>query len=453
MLPVKKPSQTPAKPAAHRFHPFLPDAVEAELRPVPVSARWTLYLLAFFVVAALVWACLAKVDRIVTAQGKISSVQENLVVQPMETSIIKEIHVSLGQRVEAGQVLVTLDPTFAEAGLEEQAKRYQSLRAAVWRLESETDGDKPAPPGIPSEEIVAQQALMARRKEEYISKASSLDQSVKELQAKQHTNATAVEQARKQIRIAQDMENMYRDVFEKGASSKLEFMRAQATRIEAETSLLKLSNEGRELEQSLAKAKAEREGFTDTWRGAAMKELVETRRELNQAGERERKAARLKELVTLTAPKAGLVLELAHKSVGSVVDEAEPLVTLVPLDAPLEAEAEVQASDIGYIRQGDPVRIKLDAFAYQRHGTLDGRVRTISPDAFEKNSANGAEGQRLLYRIRVAVENSGLRAVPKDFRLIPGMGLTAEIKVGRRRVITYLLYPIIRSFDETMREP
>ena len=453
MLPEKSPSRTPAGPAPPKFRAFLPDALEVELRPVPVRARWTLHLLALFVIAAILWACLAKVDRIVTAAGKVSSIQENLVVQPLETAIIKEILVSVGQRVEAGQALVTLDPTFAEAGLEEQAKRYHSLRAACWRLESETSGPKPAPPDLPPDESAAQQALLASRKEEYASKTASLDQSVKELQARLHTNADAAEQSRKQIRLALDMENMYRDVYEKGASSRLEFMRAQSARIEAETLLVKLGNEAREMEQSLAKARADREGFTSAWSGAAMKELVDTRRELDQAGERVRKAARLKELVSLTAPRAGVVLELAHKSVGSVVDQSEPLVTLVPLDAPLEAEAEVPAADIGFVREDDPVRIKLDAFPYQRHGVMEGRVRTISPDAFEKTAPVGAEGARLLYRIRVAVDKAELRAVPRDFRLIPGMGLTAEIRIGERRVITYLLYPLIRAFDETMREP
>ena len=450
MLPEKPRSQVPTAPAPPVFHAYQSDAMEIELRPVPVRARWTLYLLAFFVAAALAWACLAKVDRIVTAPGKVSSVQENLVIQPLETSVIKEIHVSVGQIVEAGQVLVTLDPTFAEASLEEQTKRYQSLRAALWRLECETSGEKPMPQGLTPADASAQQALMARRKEEFASKASSLDQSIKELQAKLHTNAAAVEQSHKQVRLAQDMENMYKDVFEKGASSKLEYMRAQSMRNDAETLLVKLGNEAREMEQSLAKARAEREGYASSWRSAAMKELVDTRGEMEQAGERARKAARLKELVTLTAPRAGVVLELAHKSVGSVVDEGEAVVTLVPLDDTLEVESEVLAADIGFIRVDDPVRIKLDAFPYQRHGVLDGRVRTISPDAFEKKTADGS---RLLYRIRVSVDKTELRAVPKDFRLIPGMGLTAEIKVGARRVITYLLYPLIRSFDETMREP
>lgn len=457
MLPRIKHSDPPAKPPRREFHGFQPDAVEAELRPVPPRARWTLYLLALFVAAALLWASLAKVDRVVVAQGKITSRQEKLVVQPLEPSVIKEIHVSVGQRVEAGQVLVTLDPTFAEAGLEEQAKRHQSLQAAVWRLECETSGHKPppdvplnVPPNVPQEEIAAQQALMDRRSEEHASRLSVLDQSVRELQARLNTNASAMVQARKQIRLAQDMENMFREVFEKGASSRLEFMRAQSARIEAESQLLQLGNEALEVQQSLGKAVAEREGYVNAWRGAAMKELVETRRELDQTGERTRRAARIKELVTLKAPAPGIVLDLARKSVGSVADKTEPLVTLVPLDSSLEAEAEVAAADIGFIRENDPVRIKLDAFPFQRHGLVHGSVRSISPDAFEKNTAEGA---RLLYRIRVSADSIELRAVPKDFRVLPGMGLSAEIKVGDRRVITYLLYPVIRSLDETMREP
>jgi len=454
MLPQIKRSDPPAKPPRREFHGFQPDAVEAELTPVPVRARWTLYLLALFVAAALLWASLATVDRVVVAPGKITSRQEKLVVQPLEPSVIQEIHVSVGQRVEAGQILVTLDPAFAEAGLEEQAKRHQSLQAAVWRLECETSGPKApqadVPPNVPPEEIAAQQALMDRRREERASRLSVLDQSVRELQARLNTNASAMAQARKQIRLAQDMENMFREVFEKGASSRLEFMRAQSARIEAESQLLQLGNEALELQQSLGKAVAEREGYVNAWRGAAMKELVETRRELDQTGERTRRAARIKELVTLRAPAPGIVLDLARKSVGSVADKSEPLVTLVPQDSTLEAEAEVAAADIGFIREGDPVRIKLDAFPFQRHGLVHGSVRSISPDAFEKSTP---EGTKLLYRIRVTADSIELRAVPKDFRVLPGMGLSAEIKVGDRRVITYLLYPIIRSLDETMREP
>lgn len=471
MLP-KKQSAPPAPrraPPPPDFARFQPHALEVELRPAPAPARLTLWLMAAFLAFAAAFACLAKVDRVVTAQGKIISPETNLVVQPMEASIIREVYVSVGQRVAGGQPLAALDPTFAEAGAAELTKRAASLTAQAWRLEAEIEepaassaapGRKasppvaaklpPPPPDVPEAEIETQRALYLKRREEYAARAASLDRSMAEVEARQRTNATAAEQARKQITLAKNLEDMYRDVFEKGASSKLEFMKAQSARIEAETRLAQLGAEAGELAETLGRARAEREGFAQSWRTAAMKELVETRRELDQIAERARKAGRLRELVELKAPKDGVVLEVVKKSAGSVVGAGEPVVTLSPADAGLEAEAEVKAADIGFIREGDPVRIKLDAFPFQRHGTLDGRVRLVNPDAFEKQ---GPDGVQLFYRVRVGVERTQLRAVPRDFRLILGMGLTAEIRVGERRIITYLVYPLIRSFDETMREP
>jgi HlyD family type I secretion membrane fusion protein len=472
MLPEAKknvspaPRQTPPPPDFARYQPH---ALEVELRPAPAAARLTLWLMAAFLAFAAGWACLAKVDRVVTAQGRIISPETNLVVQPMEASIIREVYVSVGQRVETGQPLAALDPTFAEAGAAELEKRAASLTAQAWRLEAEigeppgdagASGRKaaapvaaklpPPPQGVPEAEMEAQRALFLKRREEHHARAASLERTAAEIEARRRTNSTAAEQARKQIALAKNLEDMYRDVFEKGASSRLEYMKAQSARIEAETRLAQLGAEAGELAEALGRARAEREGFVTAWRAAAMKELVETRRELDQIAERARKAGRLRELVTLKAPKDGVVLEIVKKSAGSVVGAGEPVVTLAPANAGLEAEAEVKASDIGFIREGDPARIKLDAFPFQRHGTLDGRVRLVNPDAFEKQTP---EGVQLCYRLRVNVERADLRAVPRDFRLMLGMGLTAEIRVGERRVIAYLLYPLIRSFDETMREP
>lgn len=494
MLPDKRKSSPPAPrraPPPPDFARYQPHALEVELRPAPLAARLTLWLMAAFLVFSLAFACLAKVDRVVTAQGRIISPETNLVVQPLETSLIREVYVSVGQRVAAGQPLAALDPTFAEAGAAELEKRAASLTAQAWRLEAEigepvgavpalapespASGKRPdtqdgksrradvpaskpdgglalsAPPAdVPKAEIEAQRTLSLKRREEYAARAASLEQTVAEIEARRRTNTTAAEQARKQIALAKNLEDMYRDVFEKGASSRLEYMKAQSARIEAETRLAQLSSEAGELAETLGRARAEREGFATAWRAAAMKELVETRRELDQITERARKAGRLRELVVLAAPKDGVVLEIVKKSAGSVVGAGEPVVTLAPVNAGLEAEAEVKAADIGFIREGDPARIKLDAFPFQRHGTLDGRVRLVNPDAFEKQ---GPEGVQLFYRVRVNVERTELRAVPRDFRLMLGMGLTAEIRVGERRIITYLVYPLIRSFDETMREP
>jgi hemolysin D len=151
-----------------------------------------------------------------------------------------------------------------------------------------------------------------------------------------------------------------------------------------------------------------------------------------------------------------VILEIAKRSTGSVLKEAEPLVTLVPLDAPLEAEVHIDARYVSYVRTGDPVRIKFDAFPFQEHGIAKGRVRTVSEDAFVRQSARSSDqaaGREAFYDARVLLEDVTLTGVPQDMKFLPGMTLTAEVVFGSRTVMSYLLYPIIRSLDEGLRGP
>jgi HlyD family secretion protein len=152
-----------------------------------------------------------------------------------------------------------------------------------------------------------------------------------------------------------------------------------------------------------------------------------------------------------------VVLELGQRSIGSVAKEAEPLVTLVPADNRVEAEVDVDSSDVARLRVGDSVRVKFDALPFQRHGTVDGTLRVITENSFQpdknRNGDSKPDGQPAFFRARIALGPLALRDVPADFRLIPGMTATAEIKVGRRTIISYLLDPIVRLFDESLREP
>jgi HlyD family secretion protein len=146
----------------------------------------------------------------------------------------------------------------------------------------------------------------------------------------------------------------------------------------------------------------------------------------------------------------GTVLEIASRSLGSVAREAEPLVTLMPLGGGLEIEATIDPQDVARLRPGDLARIKVDAFPYQRHGILEGKLRAVSEDTLrEAESAT----PKLSYKARVEIVDMRMRDVPEDSRLIPGMTATVEIRIGTRRVITYFLYPLFRALDESIREP
>ena len=150
------------------------------------------------------------------------------------------------------------------------------------------------------------------------------------------------------------------------------------------------------------------------------------------------------------------MLEINKRSVGTVAKEAEPIMTLVPQGLPLEADIQIPADEIGFVRKGDAVRIKIDAYPFQKHGIVEGRVNVIGEDSFlaEQNPANQLRPlTKAYYPARVRLTNTALHKVPSDTRLTPGMTLTAEIKVSERTVISYFMYPLIKAFDESIREP
>jgi HlyD family secretion protein len=148
------------------------------------------------------------------------------------------------------------------------------------------------------------------------------------------------------------------------------------------------------------------------------------------------------------------VLDVAQRSIGSVVQAAEPLFTLVPLDVALEAEVAVAARDIGHLAVNDPARVKFDAFPFQKYGTLEGKVLSISQDSFAPQSAtNGAAAAGAFYKVRLALGPMQLLGLSKDFRLLPGLTVEAEINAGQRSVISYFLYPLTRGLDESLHEP
>jgi hemolysin D len=186
-----------------------------------------------------------------------------------------------------------------------------------------------------------------------------------------------------------------------------------------------------------------------------MEDLVELRDKRAAAAEELKKARLRKAMAVLTAPADAAVLDIAQRSIGSIAREAEPLFTLVPLNVPLEAEVLVAAKDIGYFALDDQARIKFDAFPFQKHGTVSGRVRTISHDAFAPDSRvdEKEHGPAPFYKVRLELGDLKLHSVPQDFRFIPGMTIQAEIKAGRRSVISYFLYPLLRGLDESFHEP
>lgn len=434
---------------------FLPDADAIEQRPLGGVTRWTLYTLASFLLAIVVWASVAEVDEVVVGHGKLVTVRPNLVVQPIETAIIQSIDVRVGQVVRKGQQLAALDPTFVVADESQLRARLASLHARAKRLDSElAQGNGKDLSDGKTEEEQLQARIRLARDASYHSRLAQFDETLAKLKASLVTNQSDQQMLTSRVKLLKEMETMQARLLEQNISARQRYLEAQDKRLEVDRDLNVAVHREIEVRSEIAAEEAEREAFVKEWSQKTMEELVQVRDERDSVSDQLKKATKRHTLVRLETPADAVVLDISKHSVGSVIREAETLVTLVPLDVPLEAEIQINATDIGFVKVGDVVRIKLDAFPFQKHGTLPGTIDVISDDAFSRDSSQGhALGQAdVYYTGRVSLGKVNLEHVGRDFRLIPGLTLQAEIKVGRKPVISFFLYPLLRSLDEGVRE-
>lgn len=426
------------------------EAVAMAERPPPMLSRVTLYLVAALIVALVAWAALSQVDRVVAAQGRLVTTVPNLVVQPLETSVIRSIEARAGDMVRAGQVLATLDPTFAASDVAQVSTRLAARAAQVARLEAEIDG-RPftAPPGADAE-MRLQAANFAQRASFRDARIAEFEARIASSRAAIETNRRDQEGAAARLEVLRELEAMRQQLVAGHVGSRVALLETRSTRIDLESRLDNLRARIAELTQDMHRAEAERRAFVEDQRQQMFEELTRMRADRDQAQEELAKAELRRNMVVLAAPTDAVVLEVAQRSVGSVVREAEALFTLVPADAPLEAELNIAPADIGRLALDQRVRIKLDAFPYQEHGVIDGRLRSISEGAFPIGRENSGE---TAYRGRTALGPVQLRGVPAGIRLMPGMTLSGEIQVGSRNLLAYFAYPFLRGLDESLREP
>jgi hemolysin D len=431
---------------------FLSDAEAIEHRPLPRFARGTLYLLAAFLLVALVWASLSHIDRIVVARGKLATTSSTILIQPFVTSVVRSLLVREGQVVEKGQLLGSFDPTFATADLTQLQNRARELRIHRARLEAELN-DSPQLAGVAdSSEAQTHRQILAERLAYNHAQLERYHENLARLRASQKANRENQQILTKRLASAREIEDMEQSMQQQGNSSRLKLLQARDRRLALENDLLNATNQQEALARQLAISKAELDSYQRDRRRKISEELSTVKAQSSALEEQIAKAARLSKLSEMRAPVDAVVLKVAQRSVGSVVKEAEPLITLVPLDAPLQAVVHIAARDIGYVRANELTRLKLDAFPFQKHGALEGRLLVVSEDAFSSDAADPGTGG-LFYEGRVSLGDKPLADIPADARLLPGMTLTAEIVVGRRTVISYFLYPVLRVLDESIREP
>jgi HlyD family secretion protein len=344
---------------------FQSDARQIDEQRPPETERAVLYVLLALIACGITWASIAKVDRIVVAQGKLVTTASTIVVQPLETSVVRSLDVKIGDIVQKGDHLATLDPTFSMADAAQLRGKIASLDAQVDRLNAEI-ADRPYTPETIDDEARLQMTIWTRRVEKYRAKAESFDRQVRETEAKIATKSADQDALKPRLAIARELENMRHELFKKEVGTKISYLDAEAQRMQIERDMQLAANECLELQQTLNRLNADKAAYVAEFRQQLGEDLVQARRDRDAAAKQLEKAARRNEVTVLEAPADAIVLDVAQRSVGSVMKEAEPLYTLVPLNSPLEAEVLVEGRDVGQVKTASLTRVKLEAWPFQK---------------------------------------------------------------------------------------
>ena len=428
---------------------FLPDVAALERRLPAEGSRATLYALGALLVCALAWAAFSQLDRVVTGRGRLVTPLPNIVLQPLEPGVLKSLNVRTGQLVKKGEVLATLDPTFSTADAGQLTIRAETLGARTRRLELELSGQPDGSRKLAGGKYKQESAVLEERRANYEARLRQLQENIARLQAALETNRRDQHTLGERLKALMELEGMYRKLEADKFGSRALVLSAADKRLEVERDYTTARNREAEIQREIAAAQAERTAFVRGWRQKVEEELSETRQQRDEASQQLVKAQRREQLVILSSPEDAVVLEIGKKSVGSVLKEGEPLFVLVPVNAVLEVEAEVSPADVGDLRVDDAVRVKVDAYPFQKHGVLEGRLASIGADALSRPAQGG---ESYYYLVRVALQSTRLKQLPESARLLPGMTVSAELVVGQRSVLSYFLYPVIRILDESIRE-
>lgn len=434
---------------------FQSETNEIRQAPEPLSLRITTIVLASLVVICLGFTAVARVDRVVTSErGKIVPADGTTLFQALDTSLVKTLDVREGDRVKKGQLLATLDPTFASADVDQLEKQLLSLDAQIARATAEQKHKIYAPPlsdAVKDQYALLQKTLFDQRAMQFRAQITSFEQKIAQTQATIERLQGDDSRYREREKISQQIEGMRAQLVERQAGSLLNLLLSSDARLEMQRTMENGRNSLIEARHQLASLEADRDAFMQQWMSTSSQDLVTAQGSRDMVVSQLAKASRHKDLVQLVAPQDSIVVTRAKVSVGSVLKEGETLLTLVPENAPIEAEISISAHQVGFVRAGDSVSIKVDAFPFVEHGLALGKIGWVSEGAFTTDD----DGRPVepFYRARVAINEMRFTRVPASFRLIPGMTLSADVHIGQRSVLGYIVAGATGGLNEAMREP
>jgi hemolysin D len=437
---------------------FAPAIVKAQHQPPSPFPRFVLYALLALVGVMLVWAVAGRLDIVAVAQGKLVPQSFLKVVQPSEPGVVREILVKEGDEVTPDQVLMRMDTHLSEADSRALLNEVKLKRLQVRRIDAELGGTVMARRADDTPALFTQvEAQHHARRQAY---RDALDAESAVL-AKAHQDLKgAIEVEVKLNRTApiyQEQERAWEQLAKEGFAGRLMVLDKQRSRIENEQDLRTQQFSIASLKAIIEQSQKRSAQITSNYRQQLQNERVEAEAHLHKLEQDWDKQQHRNALLELKAPQAGIVKDLATHTRGTVVASGTVLLTLVPHDEPLLAEVWVNNVDSGFVEVNQKVKVKLEAYPFQKYGMLDGVVRHVTYDATDKATDASAERKPdanagLSYRALVALNAPQLEAHGLLYKLTPGMQVAAEIHLGSRSVIEYLLSPIQKTTHEAGRE-
>jgi HlyD family secretion protein len=456
---------------------FSPSLLRIQEKPPAPLAGWMLRLLIGLLAGVALWAVFGRLDIVAVADGKLVPSSYLKIVQPAEQGIVKEILVREGEKVAEGQVLIRMDAAIAQADLKSLAADVQTRRLALRRIDAQLAGP---PAAVGSGGVGAQSPrAIARQPEDspahYAQALAQYEANVRAYENALAQERSLLEKARNDLAAAESTKAKLEQVlphyveqeraFEKlqrdGFAGRVMATDKARERIEKEQDLRTQEFVIRSSRALIAQSEAKMAQITADYRRQLQAERVETAMQLERASQELAKLEHRRELLELRAPQAGIVKDLATYTAGTVVAPGTILMTLVPEGDKLVAEVWVSNQDVGFVRKGQDVKLKLAAFQFQKYGMVEGKVLHINADATEAPSANirsdalaGRDRPMgpLAFRALVALEAQELIAGAARYALAPGMQVSSEIHLGTRSILEYVLSPVQKAWHEAARE-
>lgn len=442
---------------------FLPAVLELLEKPPSPAGRWILWSILLVFAAAVVWAVYGRVDIVAVAHGKIIPAGSIKAVQPAQLGIVRNLYVTEGQRVTAGEPLIELDPTVNDADRERLAGQVDSASSERERLryftgvieqgrtpESRDESMMAVSPGFNSSILGDRGGLQGRilldQWTEYLAVRMRAEGELAANDAEQDAGRAGLEKLSSMLPLVTERAAAMKKLVERDLVPRLQWNEVEQQRIEMEHEIEILKHRQRQLAANAGKIQQDLKIQLARMRKAVHTRIAELDVELSGLEQELVKAATLTSRQRLSSPVNGTVHQVAVHTIGGVVKPAEPLMWIVPDDTELEVEAWINNRDIGFVRTDAAVVVKVETFPFTRYGTLAGRLAGISHDAVSD------ETHGLVYKARILLKKSTIKVNGQPVRLEPGMAVTAEVRTGDRRLVEFLMSPLLRYRDEFARE-